>query len=178
MSDALPVPHAIRDLLLGTACVGCGRPGTALCSPCAESLDPHPAPAWPSPAPPGLSEPWAATAYAGTVRAMVLGHKERRMLGLAGPLGDLLALALHHALAALVCGPGDPAPLVLVPVPSRPGTVRQRGHDPTTSLVRFAAARLTHEGHPASCVRLLRTRRGVEDQSGLDAPARARNLAG
>jgi predicted amidophosphoribosyltransferase len=187
VSDALPLTQTFRDLMLGSACVGCRRAGRPLCSSCEAAIDPWPAPAWPSPAPPGLTEPWAATAYAGTVRAMVLGHKERRMLGLARPLGDLLAIAVHRALGDVLAGapsssrpsgPSEPARIVLVPVPSRPSSVRQRGHDPTRSLVRAAAAQLTREGHPASCVSLLRTRRGVADQSGLDAAARARNLSG
>jgi predicted amidophosphoribosyltransferase len=179
----------LRDLLLGTTCVGCGRPGRLLCAPCDTALDQHPAPAWPRPAPPGLTEPWAATTYAGTVRAMILGHKERRLLGLATPLGELLALAVAQAVDDLTAHPAThpaahPAvgasvvPLLLVPVPSRPRTVRQRGHEPTTSLVRVAAARLTEVGRPARCLPLLRTRPGLADQSGLDARGRAANLAG
>ncbi len=168
---------AARDLLLGSTCVGCGRPGRLLCTTCNAALEPHPAPAWPTPRPPGLTDPWAATSYDGTVRAMVLGHKEHHLLGLARPLGELLALAVATALDDLLAG-GSSADLVLVPVPSRPGSVRQRGHDPTTNLVRAAAARLTTWGTPATCLPLLRTRPGLADQAGLDAPARALNLAG
>ncbi len=169
---------AFRDLVLGSSCVGCGRPGRLLCTPCAASLDPRPAPSWPTPAPEGLTDPWAATSYDGTVRAMILGHKEHRLLALAAPLGELLAAAVTAAVAdrdpAEVAG----APLLLVPVPSRPSTVRQRGHEPTTNLVRVAAARLTRLGRPARCAPLLRTRPGLADQSGLDAGDRQLNLAG
>ena len=169
---------AVRDLVLGSSCVGCGRPGRLLCTSCRAGLDPRPAPAWPSPRPPGLTDPWAATAYDGTVRAMILGHKEHRLLALAGPLGELLAAAVSAAVGDLLAGEADPVPLLLVPVPSRPSTVRERGHEPTTSLVRVAAARLNALGRPALCVSLLRTRSGLADQSGLDAGARATNLAG
>jgi predicted amidophosphoribosyltransferase len=157
--------------------VGCGRPGRLLCTTCAAELEPRPAPAWPTPPPPGLTDPWAATSYDGTVRAMVLGHKEHHLLGLARPLGELLALAVATALDDLVAE-GSSADVLLVPVPSRPGSVRQRGHDPTTNLVRAAAVRLTTWGTPASCVPLLRTRPGLADQAGLDAGARALNLSG
>lgn len=167
---------AARDLLLGSTCVGCGRPGRLLCPACAEGLDPRPAPAWPTPRPAGLTDPWAATAYDGTVRAMILGHKEHHLLGLARPLGALLACAVSAALDDLAPGPAA-ADLLLVPVPSRPGSVRQRGHDPTSNLVRSAAAHLTGWGTPASCAPLLRTRPGLADQAGLDAAARALNLA-
>ncbi len=100
--SAAAVLDASRDLLLGSTCVGCGRPGRLLCAACAAALEPHPAPAWPTPRPPGLTAPWAATSYDGTVRAMVLGHKEHRLLGLARPLGELLALAVAMALDDLV----------------------------------------------------------------------------
>lgn len=153
------------DLLLGGSCVGCGHPGRSLCRPCAEVLPTAGRPAWPDPVPPGLAPPWAAGAYADTVRALVLAHKERRVLSLGPPLARLLAAAVA---AAEVDGP-----VVLVPVPSRPSTVRARGHDPTGALV-VGAARAT--GVPA--VPLLRTRPGLRDQAGLDAGERAANLAG
>lgn len=108
---------------------------------------------------------------------MVLGHKEHRLLGLARPLGELLALAVGTAVEDLVAE-SPIADLLLVPVPSRPGSIRQRGHDPTTKLVRAAATCLTTWGTSATCVPLLRTRPGVADQAGLDAGARALNLAG
>jgi predicted amidophosphoribosyltransferase len=165
----------VRDLLLGSTCVGCGRPGRLLCRPCLNALEPTPFPAWPQPVPPGLDHPWAATTYDGTVRAMVLGHKEHRLLALARPLGDLLASAVAAAVADL---DPEPAPLLLVPVPSRPATLRQRGHDATGSLVRAAAARLRADGLSSHAVALLRTRSGLADQSGLGAAARAVNLAG
>ena len=130
---------AARDLLLGSRCVGCHRPGRLLCSSCHAGIDPHPRPAWPTPSPPGLVAPWASAAYDGTVRALVIGHKEHHLLALAEPLGDLLAGAVAAALADL--RPVN-APLVLVPVPSRPSTLRQRGHAPTSSLTKAAARRL------------------------------------
>ena len=169
---------AARDLLLGSTCVGCARPGRLLCSGCAEAIDPHPAPSWPTPRPPGLTDPWAAVPYDGTVRAMILGHKEHRLLALARPLGELLAGAAEAALTDLLPVVDDPTPLLLVPVPSRPSTIRQRGHQPTTSMVRVAAAHLTALGRRTLCAPLLRTRSGLADQSGLDAAARAVNLAG
>ncbi|GAA1131738.1 ComF family protein [Nocardioides aquiterrae] len=156
---------AALDLLLGGCCVGCERPGRALCAACSAQLPPVGRPAWPTPAPPGLVPPWAADEYAGTVRAMVLAHKERAVLSLGGPLARLLASAV---VAAEV-----PGPLVLVPVPSRPSTVRARGHDPTRAMT-ARAARLVG----ATAVPLLRTRPGLADQAGLDAAQRAANLAG
>ncbi|MEQ6903137.1 phosphoribosyltransferase family protein, partial [Nocardioides sp. YIM 152588] len=44
-------------------------------------------------------------------------------------------------------------------------------------MVRRAAAHLTAAGRPAAVASLLRVRPGVRDQAGLDAGARAANLA-
>jgi predicted amidophosphoribosyltransferase len=127
---------------------------------------------WPVPTPPGLAPPHATADYDGLPRALVLGLKERRMLALARPLGHLLGVAVAAA-ADDVSGP-----LVLVPVPSRRSSVRARGHDPTLTITRLAAARLAAGGHDVVVHRMLRLRTGVVDQAGLDASARAANLTG
>jgi predicted amidophosphoribosyltransferase len=164
---------AAADLLLGGRCAGCTRPGRVLCPACEIALPVRAHPAWPDPVPEGLAPPWAASEYAGVVRGLVVGHKERRLLALRAPLAGLLAQAVSAAVAEV---PGDP--VVLVPVPSRPGVVRGRGHDPTGRLVTGAAARVRRSGVDAIALPLLRSRPGAVDQAGLGADERARNLAG
>ena len=94
------------------------------------------------------------------------------MLGLRPALARLLAQAV---VAAAAEGAG---PLVLVPVPSRPATVRARGHDPMRAVTARTARLLRASGYVALARPLLRQRPGVLDQSGLDAGRRAANLAG
>lgn len=161
---------AAADLLLGGRCVGCRAPGRPLCGACGATLPTEARVAWPDPVPPGLVQPWAAAAYDGVPRALVLGLKERRLLGLARPLADLLALS-----AARAAGSGA---VVLVPVPSRTSSVRARGHDPTWTVTARAARLLGASGADVTAARLLLLRPGVVDQAGLDAVARAANLAG
>jgi predicted amidophosphoribosyltransferase len=165
------------DLLLGASCVGCGRPGRLLCRGCAALLPVDARPAWPVPPPPGLAPPWAAGEYSGTARAMVVGHKEHRLLALRAPLADQLATAVAAALDT-VLGETPPGPTVLVPVPSRPASVRSRGHDPTGSITAGASRILRARGYDVLAVPMLRTRPGVVDQAGLGAAERAANLAG
>jgi len=169
------VLDAFRDLILGARCVGCARAGRLLCDACEAHLEVVPRPSWPTPVPAGLVAPWAATSYDGVVRAMVVGHKEHHLLALARPLGDLLAKAVHTAVTDLV---GQPVPVLLVPVPSRPSSTRQRGYEPTEAITRAATVSLRAWGVETAWVRLLRTRRGLADQAGLDAASRAANLAG
>nr|WP_246416521.1 ComF family protein [Nocardioides luti] len=156
--------------MLGGRCVGCAGPGRVLCRSCRAGLPRGAGLVWPTPVPAGLAPPYAPAAYDGVVRAMVIAHKEHAVLGLRDPLAELLADAVH---AADVSGP-----VVLVPVPSRPASVRARGHDHTHALASAAARLLRAGGHDVVALRMLHPRPGVVDQAGLDAAQRAANLAG
>ena len=176
---------AYADLVLGASCLGCGTAGRMLCPRCAAALPDQARDVRPVPCPDGLARTTATASYDGLVKAMVVGLKERQLLGLARPLGDLLALAVARLLPE--SGPGvasggrSPA-VVLVPVPSRASSVRARGFDSTRALTTRAAARLRRTGVAGGAevgvAPLLRTRPGVRDQAGLDAGSRAANLAG
>ncbi len=167
------------DLLTGSRCAGCDSPGRALCDGCAAELNrmwprtsrPHPSPA------PLAGLPLVSTgSYTGLLRELILAHKERRRLALAGPLGRLLAVGCEAALSTL---DHDVASAVLlVPVPSTPAAVRARGHDPLLRLTRAAATRLRRRGADCVVARLLVHRRHVADQAGLSATARMANLDG
>lgn len=105
-------------------------------------------------------------AYDGVVREVLLAHKEHGRLALVGPLGAALAAAVRAA--------GDLAPgTVLVPVPSAPAAVRDRGHDHARRLAAAAGRRLGLRSAP-----LLVGARARADQSELDSAGRAANLAG
>lgn len=171
------LPDAGRDLVLGSACVGCGAPGRVLCAACDAALPRHGHVAWPSPAPPGLALPCSAGAYDGLLKALVNQHKEHGVLALATPLGRVLADVVRDLLAALATA-GDGRPVLLVPVPSRRAVVRRRGHDPLLRTTRSAAVRLRRTGVDAGVRRLLVPAGRVRDQSTLSAEDRAANLAG
>ena len=153
----------LLDLVLPRDCAGCSVPGRTLCARCAEALTGPPVAHRPTPAPPGLPRLVAAGAYDGVVRSLLLAHKERGRLALAGPLGRALAGA------AAVHGRGA----LLVPVPSSPSSVRARGHDHARRLAAVAGRRL---GVRTAAV--LVQARAVDDQAQLDAAGRAANLAG
>ncbi|MGW8766580.1 ComF family protein [Streptomyces sp. NPDC055815] len=167
----------IAGLVLPVACGGCGRPRTELCPACADALaGAAPRRVRPSPEPAGLPSVHAAAPYAEAVRELLIAHKERGALTLAGPLGGALAGAVEAA-AGPAKGLAD-GPLLLVPVPSSRPSVRARGHDPTRRIALAAAAGLRRAGRPARVVPVLRQRRYVADQAGLGARGRLANLSG
>jgi predicted amidophosphoribosyltransferase len=159
------------DLVLGGACVGCGRPGRLMCATCRELVPLEARRVRPDPCPVGLAPAYAAAEYADLVRRMIVLHKERRVFALARPLGLALAAPVRAALVPA-------GRTLLVPVPSRPGVVRARGHDPMLRIARAAAGKLRAGGADVVVSRLLRQRDLVADQAGLSADERAANLAG
>ncbi|MFI0944379.1 ComF family protein [Streptomyces sp. NPDC021020] len=162
----------IAGLVLPVDCAGCGLPRTELCERCRGLLGGAASVrrVRPVPEPPGLPPVCAVARYGDEVRAVLLAHKERGALGLARPLG--------RALAAAVAGLDVAGAVLLVPVPSARRAVARRGHDATARMARAAAAVLRGQGTPARAAAVLRQRRLVADQSGLDAAGRSANLSG
>ncbi|MGW3730295.1 ComF family protein [Streptomyces sp. NPDC000851] len=192
----------LSDLVLPAECGGCGRPRTVLCPECRAALSgAAPRRVRPAPEPPGLPVVYAAARYADEVRAVLLAHKERGALTLAGPLGVALAGAVRTGLrdaregrtavggaasgraggaagsAGMRRGAVD-GTVLLVPVPSGRGAVRKRGHDPARRIALAAAAELRQTGTPTRVLAVLRQRRAVADQSELTSRQRLENLAG
>lgn len=160
----------LAGLVLPADCAGCGAARVVLCGACRGALSGAGA----RRVRPGV---YAGARYEGAVRAVVLAHKERGALPLAGPLGTALAAAVARA-----CGAGGGAAggaeLVLVPVPSARRAVRARGHDPARRIALAASGRLRGAGAAARVAPVLRLRRAVADQAGLGARERRENLAG
>ncbi|MFI2033813.1 ComF family protein [Streptomyces bottropensis] len=163
----------LTDLVLPAECGGCGRLRAVLCPECRAALTgAAPCRVRPVPEPTGLPAVHAAAPYEDAVRATLIGHKERGALALAGPLGTALAGAVRAG------GAGGGGPVVLVPVPSARRAVRARGHDPARRIALAAAGELRRTGTPARVAGVLRQRRAVADQAGLDSRQRLENLAG
>lgn len=171
MSDLLD--HA-ADLLLGSRCPGCHLPGRGLCASCRRELargrvgfverDPSP---------PGFPLTVSAGDYTGVMPALLTGFKDERLVDLAAPLAGRLGQSVVHFLAAL--GRLGQA-YALVPVPSAPVAIRERGLDHTQLLATRAAREVRREvGLVLPVRRLIRPPRRVVDQVGLDATARLMN---
>lgn len=90
-------------------------------------------------------------------------------------LGDRLAASVAELLVARVVPAEEP--IVLVPMPSATAAVRERGFDATAALAVRAARTLARQ-RPIRAAGLLTQRRGLADQTDLDAVQRAANLRG
>lgn len=174
----------LAGLLLPSGCAGCGVPRVRgeLCARCGRALaGAVPRRVHPSAVRSGLPRVYAALPYADEARAVLLAHKERGALRLAGPLGVLLAAAVRAASAPARRSTGKGAgegQLTLVPVPSARLAVARRGHDPVRRIALAAARELRREGLPVRVLTVLRQRRTVADQAGLTVRQRAENLSG
>ncbi len=169
------LPDAGRDLLLGSACLGCGSPGRVLCPACDAALPGRGRLSWPTPVPGGLAPPYAAGDYDGLLKTLVNEHKEHGVLALATPLGRVLGDVVGDLVRDRS---GDLGRVLVVPVPSRRPVVRRRGHDPLLRVARESTRRLRSHGVVASVVQPLVPAGRVRDQSLLGAAERAANLAG
>ncbi len=163
----------VADLALGSVCAGCAAAPGLLCDPCRAELA---RPAWLERTLPGDLRVAAVTIYGGVPRSVVLAHKERGRLALAGPLGDALAVAVAAVIEAGGCARCGSRPVGLVPAPSARSAVRHRGHDPMLRVARRASTILRRAGHACLVVPAMRHRRRVSDQAGLGQAARLANL--
>lgn len=185
---AVPLLAALRMLaavFCPLECAGCGLRGSLLCPACAHPFTAAARLARPAPVPRGLPAARTVAAYDGLVRTVLGRHKEAGRLGLTRPLGFALATAVEAVVEsaedqglAADGRLGRGVEYALVPVPSRRGALRRRGHDPVRGLVRQAAAELRIRGHRVVVLPVLRHARSVRDQAGLTAAERADNLAG
>jgi predicted amidophosphoribosyltransferase len=151
------------SLVIPTECVVCGREDRSLCPGCAAALRratvrPYRAeeaaealPEAGRPGEAGLPPPGPGTAaefvplpvlaagrYRRELSQTLLAFKNHGHTDLAPVLAAALGGTLHHAVAELVPRP----PVLLVPVPSRPASIRRRGYDPVWLLLRTLEARI------------------------------------
>ncbi|WP_171170479.1 phosphoribosyltransferase family protein [Streptomyces sp. I05A-00742] len=171
----------IAGLVLPAECAGCGLARSVLCAECREELSGRSfRRARPDPVPVGLPPVYAAAWYADAVRSVLLAHKERGALVLTEALGGALAGAVRRAGGSGAHGGARAGgePLLLVPVPSARHAVARRGHDPVRRLAVAAAGVLRRSGEAARVAPVLRQRRVVADQVGLDGRGRSANVSG
>ena len=169
MSPTIPGPlrDAILDamaVLLPVSCAGCGVDDRALCGICRGELAPEPFLRSLDDGTPV----WAALAYDGVVRRVILGLKEQGRTDVVRALAVPLASAVSHAvLHAADQAPGE---LELVVPPVSRASFRRRGYDPVRLLARAAAL-----PRPARVLVNLHER---ASQKTLDRAERGTNLAG
>lgn len=164
--------RALLDLLLPSACAGCGRGGigeAALCVRCGRGLLPETTVDEP-PAP--LAAWTAGSAYEGAGKLWIRRFKYPRAAG--GGIDPAAEAVCRELVLRAASRLQDPAADWIVPIPLHPRRQQERGFSP--------AARLAHSlararGLPLAADALLR-RRATPSQTGLSRAARRRNVAG
>lgn len=164
------------DLVLPRHCAGCGTPAVSLCAACVDAVTgttfaDGPQPVFPAPTPFGIGPTWVAAAYLAPLSGLIRAYKD----GARRDLRPVLALLLGQALAraAQAVSTRHTGIDVVLSMPSSAAAIRSRGDHPVRDLVRLAAR---DAGLPSA--ELLRVHGRVRDAAGLDAVARAGNLAG
>lgn len=162
------------ELVLPTACAGCGLPGGDLCAECDADL-----PRWGAPACGRCGHPWSipvttcpecpaaldrvrhAFIYGGSARSLLIAFKD----GGRRRIAERLARAMAET--------GPPPPGVLVPVPSTRAHLRERGFNPAAELAR-RLGRIWH----VPTERALRRVGPDFEQRGASATERVRQVRG
>lgn len=180
-------PDRLLAVLFPPTCVLCGAPGAGgrdLCAGCAAELPYNRRAcarcalplATPTSAdtlcgscqrrPPPFGRALAALRYETPIPTLIGGLKFRGRLNHARLLGQLLAAAV----------PGRPSrmPQVLIPVPLHPERLARRGFNQSLEIARVVAHTLDLPVDTRCCRRVLHT----PPQTGLDEPARRRNMRG
>ena len=169
MSPSIPGP--LRDaileavaVLLPVSCAGCGADDRALCDACRSKLEPQPVLRSLDDGTPV----WAALAYDGVVRRVILGLKEQGRTDVARALAVSLASAVNRAV--LHAADRTPGEFELAIPPVSRASFRRRGYDPVRLLARAAGL-----PRPARVLVNLHER---ASQKTLDRAQRGMNLAG
>ncbi|HUW78028.1 MAG TPA: phosphoribosyltransferase family protein [Candidatus Nanopelagicaceae bacterium] len=171
----------LLDLTLPQRCVGCSAKSTRsdghlalVCRRCAMALkgSPHKVRVR------GVTESefpiMAAAAYEGSTRNLLLAAKERNQVALI----PMLASATSIAITQLLARSEPDQKLALIPIPSMPKNLRNRGYNLVGQMTNLLAREMAMRFDDVRVVEILRHRRHVADQSRLSASARAANLHG
>ena len=113
----------------------------------------------------------ASGEHTGVLRLAIVAWKEEGRTALLRPLAHLLATSVVEVME-------DAASVVLVPVPTSRRSRMARGADVVGQLAHGAAGLLRAAGADVVVRQTLRVARRTDDQSGLGARERARNLHG
>lgn len=148
------------DLLFTPACSGCGLLGQHLCGSCRKAIQPKA-----NFEVAGLDSLVVVAEYGGWVRDALISFKNGSKKHSVG-LSELLHAGLENL--------GVTGPQVFVPIPTSQQKRRERGFDTVTYLVNEMCNRHTM----VDCkIERLSIKVGIQDQVGLSAPNRRRNLA-
>ena len=161
---------SLRDALLPRGCAGCDMPDAVLCDDCRASGG-----GFMSFAMPGTvsGRAIACGAYRGPLRRAILRWKDHGDEECDGPFADMMADALLSS--GLLAS--DPMPVTtLVPAPSSPRSMRERGRWHMRNVTNSLARSLRRRGMDVDTAALLRTMKTSGKSVQMHAPPSVRGV--
>lgn len=172
---------SLVDLAMPQHCPGCGTRlnfldsrSSRICFRCALSLHGYPHAVRIKGIGEGEFPIMAAALYEGPARNILLAAKERNQVSLIPIIAKAALIAINLLLGRLE----TEVPLALVPVPSMPRNLRNRGYNLVEQMAELIASHLRMHFDDVCVIPILRHNRRVDDQSRLTAKQRALNLTG
>ena len=177
--------RSVRDVLLPRGCAGCDMPDAVLCDDCRALFDRcHGRELQGSLS--GMA--YAAAIYQGVVRRCILDWKDHDDVELDGSFARILIATLARSglmsvlssLSAMPdCGPDLRRPVLVVPAPSSPASMRRRGRRHLMPLVRALSEALCESGIPSRpSLALVSTAGGGRSVQQISAAQRAQRIGG
>ena len=180
--------RSVRDVVLPRGCAGCDAPDAVLCDDCRALFDR----CYGRELQGSLSGmAYAAAIYQGVVRRCILDWKDHDDAELDGPFARILVAMLGRSglmaamtsmaeMAAMpVCGPDPRRPVLVVPAPSSPASMRRRGRRHLMPLVRALSEALCEAGIPSrTSLALVSTAGGGRSVQQISAAQRAQRIGG
>jgi ComF family protein len=170
----MPFISDFLDLAMPQNCAGCGARSLPVCSRCRIALHGCPHAVRVKGMALNQFSVVAASLYEGPARNILLAAKERNQVALIPMIAEATLGAISSLLAD--CKPSQA--LALVPVPSMPRNLRNRGYNLVAQMTELVASDLALRFEDVRVVPMLRHARRVDDQSRLTAKERAANLRG
>ena len=177
--------RSVRDVVLPRGCAGCDAPDAVLCDDCRALFDR----CYGRELQGSLSGmAYAAAIYQGVARRCILDWKDHDDAELDGPFARILVATLGRsglmaAMAAMptipACGPDLRRPVLVVPAPSSPASMRRRGRRHLMPLVRALSEALCEAGIPSrTSLALVSTAGGGRSVQQISAAQRAQRIGG
>ncbi len=162
----MEIIKSLNELIFPSRCISCGELGISICSDCRRGWNPHIYTSHVGTSQSNRLQVVSSVLYSPIAQKVILGAKESHLRKCDELVAEAIAHSLHYLLKSAI-------PDYLVPIPSRPRAVRERGRRFIDEMALFSSQK-----YSIPIATPLQHQRMVRDQSGLDLKARRNNVEG